>query len=198
MCSRSSRFVSRLNCFLEVGVDGPDQDVAAELEPANEEAGVGDVGIEARPRFGGHRSGIGETDVLGLGVGIVLATRAGNEMVGVHAAPDVSAVAQDQAVGDQSVLHLPGDPVRVLRVPCPVLANEGAVTRLERPVPDVAAAQRVGFAVIGDPLSEGPGVLASGHRSAGISSVGTSFLVHVGNVTEAGRNHLLWSLERRA
>jgi hypothetical protein len=74
--------VSRLNCFLEVGVDGPDQDVAPELEPANEEADVGDVGIEARPRFGGHRSGIGETDVLGLGAGIVLATRAGNEMVG--------------------------------------------------------------------------------------------------------------------
>ena len=101
--------------------------------------------------------------MLGLDVGIVLGARAGDEIIGVHAAPDVAAMAKDHADGDWSVLQLPGDPVRVLHVPCPVLANEAAVTRLERPMPDLATAQRVGFAVIGDPLSVGPAPLASGH-----------------------------------
>jgi hypothetical protein len=46
------------------------------------------------------------------------------EMVGVHATPDVAAVAEDHAGGNRPVLQRPGEPVRLL---VPALVAEGAV-----------------------------------------------------------------------
>ena len=150
------------SCLPELGIDDPDRNIALQFDAVIEDADRPGGEVGAARRGSSCRSGIGEANVPGLGVGIILGARAGDEMVGVYATPDVAAVAQDQAVGDRPVLHLPGDPVGVLRVPRPVLANETAVTRLERPMPDVAAAQGVGLAVISDPLSVGPAPLASG------------------------------------
>src|SRR5437899_3262028 len=114
------RFLS-WSCVPELGIDDPDRNIARQFDAVIEDADRPGGEVGAARRGSRCHSGIGEANVLGLGVGIILGARA--------------------------CAYPP--------------ANEAAVTRLERPMPDVAAAQGVGRAVRGDPLSAGPAPLAS-------------------------------------
>src|SRR5882757_7063603 len=103
-------------------------------------------------------------------------------MVGVAAAPDVAAMAQDHARGDRAVAQRPGQPMGGPRLVADV---ELAVARVvDRAVPDVTAGERVDPAVEGQPL---------GRAQAGIT--GGELLVHRDRISPTTRNPLFWSLE---
>src|SRR5258708_22146817 len=149
------------------------------------------VGRRAAHGWRRRRPGIGKTQALGLLVSVVFGARTRHEMVGVAATPDVAAVAQHQAVGDRPVLHLPGEAVGEPRL---ALVAETAVAVLQVALPDVAAAQRVGPDEVRDPLTELPAPLSVPLPPSVVAS-GATFLVHAGNLTEVGSQHLVWSLE---
>lgn len=106
-----------------------------------EDADRSQVGRRTGRGWRGRCPGSGKMQAFGLLVRIVLGAGARHEMVGVAAAPRVAAVAEDQAVGDRSVLDLPGEAVGESQL---VLEVEAAVAVLEVALPDVTAAQRVG------------------------------------------------------
>lgn len=76
----------------------------------------------------------------------VIGTRAEDEMIGVHAASDVAAMADDHASGNRAVLRRPGEPVSLLMA---ASVTETAVAVHNRAAPDVAAGQKLGLAVVG-------------------------------------------------
>src|SRR5262249_43067741 len=97
---------------------------------------------------------------LGLVVGHVVGAGAEDEVVGIHAAAHVAAVAQDHAGRDRPVLQRPGEPVRRQRLVADV---ELAVARMvDRAVPDVAARQRIDRGVVGEPLGRRQAVVTGG------------------------------------
>src|SRR5262249_44458212 len=92
----------------KVGLDELDLDVTFHLDAAHEDTDMREVGRRAAHAARGSRPGIGEAQAFDLLIGVVLGPRAGHQMIGIAAAPDVAAVAQHQTRGDRPVPRLPG------------------------------------------------------------------------------------------
>src|ERR1044071_2130447 len=125
----------------KVGLDELDLDLSLHLDAMHEDADRREIGRGAWHAARSSRPGIGEPQAFDLLIGIVLGPRAGHQMIGIAAAPDVATVAQHQTLGDRPVLRLPGQAMGEVQL---VAEPQAAVAVLQVGLPDVAAAQRVG------------------------------------------------------
>jgi hypothetical protein len=119
-------------------------DIADQLLAANEDVDASGV------RGGGRRA----PQPLGLEVGHVEAPVAEEQVIGVHAAPLVAAMAQDFAGRDRPMAPGPrqamGEPGALAVAGTPVPYPPG------RPLPDPAARQRIAADAMGDALLDRP------------------------------------------
>src|SRR5690242_14545397 len=119
-------------------------DIADQLLAANEDVDASGI----------CRCGRRSPQPLGLEVGHVEAPVAEEQVIGVHAAPLVAAMAQDLAGGDRPMA--PG-PRQAMGEPGAVgVADDAVATRLGRTLPDPAARERIATGAMGDALLDRP------------------------------------------
>jgi len=129
-----------------------DQDSPPHLDTAHQDADGSGARVEHRVRLSGRLAGVGETQARGFGVGIVVGARAEDEMIGIHAAPYVAAMADNHSAGNRTVLQRPGESVR--RMSAALVAKAAIPIIVIVALPDVAAGQRLGLAVVGEAFGE--------------------------------------------